>query len=104
MSLNKDAEMKQLVRDVVSMLLALDPSAHGEIVCEQCRRTAIELGNLMAPKIYSNGLHGVSNAISCAIRACSEALFWLDMSTEDTVEQTELVRRLHDHLSTPRCV
>lgn len=100
--MSKDEELKQLVQDVVGMLLTLDPSAHGEITCEQCKRIAIEIGNLLAPKVYGSGIHGVGNAISCAIRCCSEALFWLDMSPEDTKDNIELINRLHASLSTPR--
>ena len=104
MSEIKDTKITMLrntTQNAVSELLSISEDKYGEIVSEQCERIAIEIGNMLAPQIYGNRAHGISNAVSVCIRHCSEALFWLDMAKEEPKSSIQAVNDLIKFLSSP---
>lgn len=97
----KEQRMYDNVKDAVSKLLNISEEATNKVASTECRRIAIEIGNLLAPQLYGNRGHGISNAVSICVRLCSEALFWLDMMNGETDDVVTSVETLLQSLSSP---
>ena len=97
----KEARLREDVRATVAKLLAMKEDIYGKTVTTECHRIAVEVGNMMAPQLYGNRGHGVSNAVSICVRLCSEALFWLDTVEQKPKDIIQSVESLLTCLSAP---
>lgn len=97
----KEARLREYVHTAVAKLLAMKEDRYGKTVTTECHRVAVEVGNMMAPQLYGNRGHGVSNAVSICVRLCSEALFWLDTVEQKPNDIVQSVESLLTCLSAP---
>lgn len=97
----KEIKLRNAVRKAVAELLSVSEASCGKVIAEQCHRVAVEIGNMLAPQVYGNRVHGVGNAVSVCVRYCSEALFWLDMTQDKPDNVVQAVEDLLQCLSTP---
>lgn len=97
----KEARLRNAARKAVSELLSVSEATYGKVITEQCHRVAVEIGNMLAPQMYGNRVHGVGNAVSVCVRHCSEALFWLDMTQDKPEDVIKAVEDLLQCLSSP---
>ena len=98
----KEVQLREHTRKTVVALLSINEDTCDDVtVVSECRRIAIDIGNLMAPQLYGNRVHGIGNAVSVCVRLCSEALFWLDMLPDKPKHAIEAVEILIGYLSMP---
>ena len=89
-------------RHAVQELFTIEYGDYHDIVKEQCKRIAGEIGNTLAPQLYGSRIHGAGSAISTVIRCCTEALFWLELEEENKPERAiQSVKELKLVLDTP---
>jgi hypothetical protein len=97
----KEARLRTTAQKAVAELLSVSEAQYGKVIAEQCHRVAVEVGNMLAPQMYGNRVHGVGNAVSVCVRHCSEALFWLDMTQDKPKDVVSAVEDLLQCLSSP---
>lgn len=97
----KEARLRDAAQKAVAELLSVSEAQYGKVIAEQCHRVAVEVGNMLAPQMYGNRVHGAGNAVSICVRHCSEALFWLDMTQDKPADVVSAVEALLSCLSTP---
>lgn len=84
------------------MLVNLNSCDYGQVAKAQCERVAVSLAGILSPQLYGSRRHGENNAVSLAVKSCTEALFWLNFAEDKKSEDAiTVVTELRDLLSNP---